>query len=52
MSVAHGFATLWQTANLTHRLSADPTIDLIHGIAALGHLATMMLNNPPNPDPG
>ena len=51
-SLAHGFATLWRTANLQDRLGANPEMfarQLAQGVVTLGELANRQLTNAPDP---
>ncbi|HEX4361069.1 MAG TPA: TetR-like C-terminal domain-containing protein [Pseudonocardia sp.] len=51
-SLAHGFATLWRTANLQDRLGANPETfarQLAQGVVTLGELANRQLTNAPDP---
>jgi AcrR family transcriptional regulator len=52
-SMAHGFATLWRTANLQDRLGANPETfarQLTLGLVTLGELAQRQLGNTSGPD--
>lgn len=52
-SMAHGFATLWRTANLQDRLGANPETfarQLTLALVTLGELAQRQLGNTPDPD--